>query len=200
MVYWPNGQIDLSSGGWRTSVTRERINRYLPFNWQLRCTEGVWWLRRAEPGYPYDWLFEDGITVSAFGILLRGQAFPLPKQFNAETLRAVRKLKKRIKAYAQLCASKIPLEKPGPGDCWICCADMEDHRQDRNHLESHMAEGYVVPRLVYNALVQRKAGDLVLGYTFTELGDGRKAPDFVPEWVQKSVYKWVLSVYGIQVH
>lgn len=197
LIYWPNGQVDLSSGGWRTITTRDRMNRCLPYGWRVGCDKGIWYLRQKST--QSCWVFEDGIAVSGSGITLRGQTFPRPKPFNADTLKAVAKLKKRVKEFAKLCASRIPLEPPGPGDCWICCADAQDHRQDRGHLESHMQEKYTVPRLVYNALKKYADAPMILSYTFTKLEEGRKPPDFVPKYVEKAVYRWILTAYGLEV-
>lgn len=203
MVYWPNGQVDLSSGGWRTSVTRERINRYLPYNWRLGCDEGVWWLQQAEPGRSMRLVFTGGITISAFDISLRGQAFPPPRLFTPDTLKAVRKLKRRIKAYAEYCASKMPIDQPGGGDCWICMMDKEGHRADTDHLESHMKEKYVVPRLVYNAIRKHADAPAVYWAAFKQEGFDKAAKGCLTgvgtRMAQRAIYKWVLAAYGIQV-
>lgn len=207
LIYMDNGQVRLDSSGWRTITTRDRINRYLPYDWMVGCDKGIWYLRqggRPNTGQVYAsacstsaaWTFEDGITVSENRATINGLDFPAPTQFNAGTLKAVAKLKKRIKEFARYCATKLPLEQPGSGDCWICCADRQDHRMDTDHLESHMKEKYVVPRLVYNAIAKHANAPAYFSYAFTP---GQLPPDFVIKTVERAIYKWMLAAYGLEV-
>lgn len=41
---YQDGRVVLTSGGWRTSTTKERINRYLPVGYVLYQQKKTWWL------------------------------------------------------------------------------------------------------------------------------------------------------------
>jgi len=87
--YFPDGRLILSSGGFRTMTTKERLNKFLPYGWGVNQALGHWFLKRwsDETGWkttvsPYrchyrpswyahkvtfDWLFEDGVTITPEG-------------------------------------------------------------------------------------------------------------------------------------
>jgi hypothetical protein len=52
--FYPNGLVKLNSGGWRTSTTKDRINKYSPVSVYQKNFE--WFLRDHTP-------FEDNILV-----------------------------------------------------------------------------------------------------------------------------------------
>lgn len=54
--FFPNGLVQLNSGGWRTHTTKDRINKYSPVGVYQRNYE--WFLRDGTP-------FEDKMLVSA---------------------------------------------------------------------------------------------------------------------------------------
>ena len=54
--FFPNGLVQLNSGGWRTSTTKDRINKYSPVSVYQKNYE--WFLRDGTP-------FEDKMLVNA---------------------------------------------------------------------------------------------------------------------------------------
>ena len=52
--FYPNGLVKLNSGGWRTSTTKDRINKYSPVSVYQKNFE--WFLRDHTP-------FEDNMLV-----------------------------------------------------------------------------------------------------------------------------------------
>ncbi len=54
-----NGDITLDSGGWRTPITKARINAYLSHGWKVYQKDGVWYLKKAKKTFR----FLDGITI-----------------------------------------------------------------------------------------------------------------------------------------
>ena len=49
VVEAPDGRLRLSSGGYRTSTTKERINRYLPSGYSVRQEDFEWYLVSWDP-------------------------------------------------------------------------------------------------------------------------------------------------------
>lgn len=148
------GHIVLTSGGYKTMTTKDRLNEFLRGSglqlWQAR---GVWTLS----GNGVSGTFRDGVTLYGPATSLRPVKATLAPV--ASTKRED-KLRKQIKAYADLCAKSMPLPMPDGGDCWMCL--MLDGKASRgtvperlstDHLLDHMREGYVVPSLVWNALL-----------------------------------------------
>jgi hypothetical protein len=55
VVIYPNGLYKLNSGGWQTSTTKDRINKYSPV--KVYQKKHVWYLQDGTP-------FEDNILVN----------------------------------------------------------------------------------------------------------------------------------------
>jgi hypothetical protein len=111
------------------------------------------------------------------------------------------KLRKQIKAYAAKCAAALPLPEPGGGDCFYCQmivsspeADkgkpLGDATKNTDHIREHLREGYVVPSLVYHALVERGEGPIILSAAFGKLGSDMWL-DLARRDVRKAVEKYV---------
>lgn len=183
ITFCSDGKIVLNSGGWFTPTTKNRINSYSGYRisqsnsrWSL-SVNGVW--------YP----FADGITIQNDKVSNAGK----------ENLKADVKFKSIVKAYAQLCANSIPLDKPSAGDCWYCAMVTTDDKtlgdqfKDTDHLKSHMSDKYVVPSLVYHAMIES-------GYNpqrniqFSLVFDNPHGMiDIAQNCVKKSVYKYILQ-------
>lgn len=65
-----NGTFVLTSGGWQTSTTRDRINQYSPAC--LYQTNGEWYLASRLPDGAIDWNtrypFQDGMAIDEHGV------------------------------------------------------------------------------------------------------------------------------------
>lgn len=171
-----DGQYQLNSGGWRTSTTKDRINRYGPAN--VYQANNIWYIGDGL-------VFEDNVTVSGDGKVLT----PLRDAKAVE--RRKRKLDKLVRGYINGFAEHVianglqtqPADKPteqepwavvnlgekpkplapGPGDCWACYFGLNsDHPLKEplgvDHLLQHMLEEdgpYFVPSLLWKAILTR---------------------------------------------
>jgi hypothetical protein len=61
--YFPNGDIELNSGGWQTVTTKDRFRRFLPRDVSVYSENGVWHVLTS---FDY-FVFEDGIMVHPDG-------------------------------------------------------------------------------------------------------------------------------------
>lgn len=132
----------LTSAGWRTLTTKERINAFGPEGFHVYQERGAWYLRNYRTGK--QWVFADGITIDTFGNVYNAGA-------ESDVL-AVRKLTQQIKQYCVAYAKALvdgKIERPGAGDCFYC----QGHLPGKDHLQSHMEEGYLVPSLLDLVLV-----------------------------------------------
>ena len=149
---------------------------------QVHTDKGVWYVW----GKPY----ADGITQSADGTIT-GQGTHDPKGDAA--------LKRRVKAYAALCADSIPLDAPSGGDCWYCYLHTEDGQplgeatRNVEHLESHMEEGYVAPSLVAHVL-QRMGSRGSMWGAFDPSADALR--DHARDMVKRTTYRYIMQRMG----
>lgn len=203
LTFLPDGSTVVNSGGWKTVTTKARLNDWLPFGWRLVQSAGQWyWLppRKACVGCAgagktlnsYDWrdcescngtgvqfaapkrvLFTDGDSIGPRGSL-RSAAKPGAEQESA-------KLRRKVLAYAKLCADSAPMNPPGAGDCFYCSMvvvpgspdagkSLGDAMRDSGHLMEHMREGYVVPSLVARAMKEAGNSNYVMAATFGQDG------------------------------
>ncbi|KKK93888.1 hypothetical protein LCGC14_2688360, partial [marine sediment metagenome] len=140
VTYHLDGSLTLDSGGWRTTTTKERINWALPRGLHLRRDKGVWFVGSSwfDNGIP----FADGMRIGPRGGITGAKT---------DTPSKDRAIKRRVQAFAQLCADALPLPKPSNGDCWFCYMVTEngqtlgDRSHEADHLDSHMEESYAVP-------------------------------------------------------
>lgn len=161
LTFHRNGSVTATSGGWKTSTTKDRLNSYLPHGWRVYQDKGVWyWSRRTtthgsngeidvtvSPGSGTP--FTDGDRIGPRGALLA--------QATASAAQDALRLRRQILKFAKLCADRLPLPQPGAGDCLSCQSEQDGHNGSTAHLISHMDEGYAVPSLVLRAL--REAGE-----------------------------------------
>jgi hypothetical protein len=199
ITYKSNGDIILNSGGWFTSTTKDRINSGILPYFTLVQNKSIWYLVKRLNGDTYDgnntrYRFKDGITIKWTGKVINAD------NMKNETKDA--KVKAKIKAYAKLCASRIPLDKPSGGDCWYCYMQTEDGKnlgdavKDNDHLQSHLKEKYVVPSLVYNALKEKYNAPMAFSEAFIQ-GDYNR--EFGKMAVTKAVYRYIASRLGYAV-
>jgi hypothetical protein len=58
LTFYPNGSFKVSSGGWRTSTTKQRINAFLPPRFLVFAKKGEWYIDTPSGIFP----FQDGAT------------------------------------------------------------------------------------------------------------------------------------------
>lgn len=155
LVFMPDGSVKYDSGGWKTPVTKDRMNEWGPL--RISQANGVWaaW-DGTRDGESY--VYADGMIVKADG-KVKGAAK------DDEKILAERK---RIKLFAKrfmdaLEKGKVPA--PSGGDCWGCCMRGTDSKgktvhmlegggadDNGHHIREHIRESYFVPSLLANAL------------------------------------------------
>lgn len=159
ITYFPDGSTLLNTGGWRTVTTKQRMNEYTPAWFAVWQNKGVWTynIHADEGNDRIHGLFRDGLVVH----LDRSVHIPEPQPDRPEVSR------KALGKFAGKAARAFrdgTLPKPGPGDCWFCFLQdssgsaMGDATGQHAHLAEHIREGYVVPSLVYRAVVEYGPG------------------------------------------
>ncbi len=153
LTFNPDGSMVANSGGWKTVTTKARLNEYLPNGYGISQSKGVWYWSHYNGQFKTLEMFSDGDKITADG-KLETQAKPSDEAKQA-------KFRKRVNAYAKLCADSLPLETPNNGDCLYCHMVTDNGKalgdafNSTDHLESHMAEKYVVPSLVFHAMKEK---------------------------------------------
>lgn len=138
--YWPDGRVELDSGGWRTITTKGRMNSLIPLFWRVYQTNTVWYLG----GNSREYVFEDGITIHLDGSVT-GDA----DQSVCELQRVHRQILRYVDKYMEaLATGKVP--KPSGADCWYCY--FEPMQKVTDHLLAHLEENYFVPSLLVRAM------------------------------------------------
>jgi len=148
IVYYQDGTIILDNGGFYSPTTKERMNLFTPSNIRIYQEKSIWFV--SDPNIDKDITFTRPTIIEPDGTI---------EPTHTVDLKHEQKRLKQINKYAQLCCDSIPLSLPGPGDCLYCHLTNDnktlgDAIGNPTHLESHMEEGYVVPSLVWRALVE----------------------------------------------
>lgn len=171
VVYiFKSGIYQLDTGGWRTSTSKNRINRYGPAS--VYQKNNIWYIGEG--------IFEDGVRVNAEGKVLTKQRGV--NEVEAKKRKLDRMVLKYIKGFGehvirnglQVDKADKPTEQspwkvvelvegpkpiaPGPGDCWACYFGItsDDPLKEPlgvEHLLEHMLEAYFVPSLLWKAIV-----------------------------------------------
>ena len=191
MLFTPDGSIMLDSGGWRTITTKSRMNDYLPAPYRIWQKAGRWYVYTPSGVLDY----ADNMKIMPDGTVT-GYAAPTPTRDKI--------IKRRIKAYSDLCADSLPLPLPDAGDCWLCLFKNAEGRSwgettgDTSHLDSHMDEAYVVPSLVWSALVSTghdPARNIQFAGAFDpEAGEWERSA--AADSVRRSVRRYMQRLYG----
>lgn len=142
------GNTIISSGGWRTSTTKDRIARYgLIYISQVK---GIWYVScKNKKGEDISTEFYDGMKFSSDLKLLTAET--------KTDLTKVEKMKKQISKFVSL-VSKNNLPVPDSGDCWCCSLRTKEGKtmgelsNDTNHLHEHIREKYLHGSLLVNAM------------------------------------------------
>ena len=150
----PQPAVILSSCGWKTLTTKERINAFCPAGFRVYQERSVWYL--SSHPLQHSWTFADGITILANGTVVNAG----PENEGDR----IRKLTARINKYAHefaraLVDGKIPA--PDSGDCWYC--SMFPQGSGSDHLTSHLDENYLVPSLLLRAIESKPLCRLSMG-------------------------------------
>jgi hypothetical protein len=129
----------LTSGGWKTSTTKDRLNTYSGVS--IHQDKGNWYVDGS--------IFYDGIKVKDGAII--GKKIMVDKQSD--------KIAKMINSYCSAIKKMDALPIPSGGDCWLCSmCEVETGKplggltKDNSHLIAHLKEKYIHGSLIVNAL------------------------------------------------
>lgn len=146
VTYYRDGTVELDTGGWLTSTTKERLNRYSDGTFRVASDKGKWYLYTY-----YNWekvcRFFDGIRLKGGTVLNPQPRASLERAEQAEK-RMLASISKYVSAYLDALEGGY-LDTPSGGDCWYCSMFKEAGGTD--HLIQHMKEMYFVPSLLLNA-------------------------------------------------
>lgn len=191
LTFRPDGTVTVTSGGFRSTTTKGKLNEYLPAGmprvWQ---GNGVWTFGGKT--------LLDGDTITRGGKLA-------PRKGRAKERTRIAALVKRINAHADLCADAVPMALPSGGDDWYSALRVADGpdkgkplgeaMHNTTHLLGNMAERYVVPSLVLRALEVTGAGDLIKAATFGQAGESWQG--IARSTVKRSVRRYLKARFGI---
>lgn len=156
ITFRTDGSVTVTSGGFKTNTTKDRINDSLPPGFPRLCQGGGLWQWFTPNRSGEQIVFTDGDTFGPKG------ALRTVKGKSKEGAR-VKDLTKRIGAFAKLAGQSLPLDMPSGGDDWFSALRIAEGQPNAGqplgeatgnteHLLSNMAENYVVPSLVWRAL------------------------------------------------
>jgi len=158
MEFLPRNKVRLSSGGWLTMTTKQRLNNHLPRPLVISQDKRKWFIR-GEGGKEIP--FFDGMVVP-----LDGKIAPSKKiqaKIRGEETKQKR-LDKLVENYCKALRKQLRetgLPMPSGGDCWFCCLRNEkgvswgELSSDTEHLMSHLKEKYIMGSLIFNAMQHR---------------------------------------------
>lgn len=149
-----DGSVILTSGGWQTLTTKERMNAQMPAGASIYQAKGLWYVAR---GY---WSDPSRVTVPYFDGIQVPQCFDNPP--NVSAIDAKKKLAKDIAKFVKRLDTLSALPVPNAGDCWYCSMFQREQKPggayacteagDTEHLLSHIKEGYIHGSLLVNAM------------------------------------------------
>jgi len=148
----PKGETTLNSGGWMTAVTKERMDTYGPYS--IYQDKGKWQVYTPKGAFQ----FRDGMKIKVSGVC------DASKWTDAAGKKAV-SYSKKVNAFAkEIVRRAFSLELPAPsgGDCWYCCMVTKDGKAmgdaftNNEHIANHISEGYYVPSMFWNAMMEEK--------------------------------------------
>lgn len=159
VTFTVDGKIILTSGGWRTSTTKDRLNGYSPFN--IYQKNSIWYVETPKGTFN----FYDGITFDYAGNLVS-------ENKNID-LKAVNKVKRDIKKYVNLLDKVEKLPEPSGADCWYCHfrsvgsgKPLGDLTEGNTHLQDHIKEGYIHGSILVNAMREYGYRDNQIGFHY----------------------------------
>lgn len=145
--YKDKPEARLSSGGYKTKTTKDRINLGLdkffgPTVWAIEQSNRTWYLSNGKTVIP----FFDGMHVK----FTNGEADVL-NAFGNDT-KHTQELNKKVDEYSKKFIEKFmqgEIPPPSNADCWFCALYPSSTSE---HIESHLEEPYYVPSLLHNSI------------------------------------------------
>ena len=142
-----NRKITIESGGFRTKLTKARLNKYLPEWLSISQENYKWSIINRLTGKKID--YYDGMTIDMQGNLLSGEKVD-------SFVKKRESVRKYISGFVKA-VSERKIGLPSGGDCWYCAMKTENgeslgDKAKNEHLKNHIEEKYYVPSLLFNAL------------------------------------------------
>lgn len=167
----------VTSGGWQTVTTRDRLNialRDTPFG--VFSGRGSWLVGIKGNG---PWEASPDCAIAPFF-----DGMSLPRDMGSPTSIAEGKRQAKLKAQIKAFVAKAlpygkPIPKPGNGDCWYCLMFDSEHvdthesnghtvhnpkDRDSSHILDHVQKGYMPGALVVNAWRNVGVSDAGINY------------------------------------
>lgn len=155
--------ITLNSGGFRTQLTKNRINDYLPV--YISQNKSVWSISANN----YSTIFYDGIQLDRFKngkLRMRKCKSKSNKEINRN-----KKLLKLINGYINEFKKLDSIPFPDTGDCWLCMIKSQNDEYNPDCLEQHLKEKYIHGTLIYCALKDQGYKDpgFIMGMNYKDI-------------------------------
>ena len=189
ITFHEDGRIVFSSGGWKTSTTKERINSFSPA--RVSQTAGSWNISIDGKGAN----FADGITWT-------GKRWSNAGEDPSKAIKLARRAAKYARDYmAAFDAGKVPA--PSGGDCWGCLmktADGKTPMGGASHILDHMKEKYYVPSLLARAIERFPVAPVAKMYIsdkWAGTDNGSWAAGIGKEQLYKSLYRYCKAELGL---
>lgn len=157
-------KVVLTSGGYRTSTTKERLISHCPFILDLWQKNNIWYIGYNDQII----LFYDGIIFDLEGTLL--------SELREDPKKKVAQIKRKITKFVNLLDGIDKIPQPSGGDCWDCMmvvADgkdkgtaMGDAFNNHEHLHSHMEQEYMVGSMLATAMREAGFRDDQIGFHY----------------------------------
>ena len=206
----PDDSVTLTSGGWPTMTTKDRISGHIPGGVSLFASKSRWFLApwaRDMYRQPDTWtLFVDGVKVHFDGRIEGGGEYAPGRD---------RALKAQIRKYAAgfwLALVSGEVGAPSGGDCWDCLLrevktgkPLGELTGNISHLRSHLQETYYVPSLLVNALAAFPVSRYAQGFVALACDDApgarqhAHAAGIAQEQVTKSLRRYLGRQFGLAV-
>ena len=178
-VFLPNGNVVLKTGGWQSSTTKSRINKFTQAS--IYQKNNVWYFNDGS-------VFYEGVSVRPDGSVVRPRK---PEETEKRTKARKAKIKKFLDKVCQK-AKEDGLNGPEAGDCLFCQMELQG-RLIGGHVESHLKEGYVVPSMIASAFVHggftNPQSSYVVAANMAERGDTSFLRQVVRRYIEKQLPK-----------
>ena len=205
MVFYPNGDIMLYDGGYKTMTTKARMNEYLSNGWRIIQERGVWYISQ---GYSKERFgYRNGCYINGDAI------FDVDEDEKArkETIA----ISKTVRMYTKAIIDELNkgnISKPSGGDCWHCFFKNQEGQTmgemgDADHILSHMSkdERYYVPSLLVRATEVFPVSMIAKEVLWCAMGcvEGRSMGDygylkeFAQEQLEKSLRRYIYRQLGV---
>lgn len=207
VTFYPNGDMKLDSGGWRTVTTKDRINQALS-GWRLWQENGQWTIARHNGnGYKDVAVYADGMILEASGETEGGEPLDVIK----EKLELRRRVQRYAAAYLKAFeAGKVPV--PSAGDSWHCVMRTDagetlgETFKNTSHLLSHISkeERYFVPSLLVRAMEVMPVSQAMQWSLASQWGETEEQKESGRAWwsnwtrrsLQKTLSRYILRQLG----